>query len=749
MDQAGEISGQGKEVKKRWVRDIKSSHVGGDFLKERENHKIRGGVEISSPFGISSSGRLCPIFKHEIFKIATAIPPVFCFQVKRIQPQSERRLHKVILAPSLREERMAQEKKDIPLGDLELYPYPGMYIADVLKEHGVEMAFGVHGGHIWTMLDAMSKAGIRNITVRHEQAAVYAAEAYSKITGKPGIAFATVGPGGANTVAAIQQAHLSNSPVILLLGGHEPEHDGLFNTIQESYATDLFPGITKWVQRVVYPNQFKGFLSRAFKIAQTPPRGPVVLEFTASTLLMDTNIAKNHLGWMGAMGEHVVYLQDWRGQDTPQPLSPGSADPADIEKLVKLLYNAEKPIIIAADGAHWSGSSEELVEVAELSQVVVTNRRIGRGVVPETHPLFIKSRVVGGLLRESDLLIIVGMKVGFFDGFGGGWPKCVQISESADQIWNYIPTELAMVGSPKLIFKQMTDYIRANNLKPPASRPDFIKTVQETHQKSTDSINARAEKYKDRESIHGGYLCKVIWDTIEDLYEGRNRVMVDGYSFSGYIPHFIQARYSGQIMDASENAGVGHGVGMAIGAAFADPETIKTPVVALMGDAGMGVSGMDIETAARHKLPIVFIVWNNNGWLTGMKHSVYGPNWEGLGEQDREFGNGEFLPNIRYDKMFEVIGCHSENVEDPKDIRPALERAFRAAENGKPAVVNCKIDPACPNPNMYVPAMALSWILFPNRLTAPYSVTTYCTSPLGTTTEVSESMGTIRLILPC
>ncbi len=100
-------------------------------------------------------------------------------------------------------------KKEIPLGKREFYPYGGMRVADALREQNVKVAFGVHGGHIWAMLDAMSNAGIKLVTMRHEQSGVYAAEAYSKVTGKVGVAYATVGPGVANTVSALQQAFIS------------------------------------------------------------------------------------------------------------------------------------------------------------------------------------------------------------------------------------------------------------------------------------------------------------------------------------------------------------------------------------------------------------------------------------------------------------------------------------------------------------------------------------------------------------
>ncbi len=588
-----------------------------------------------------------------------------------------------------------EDQSQTPLGTRELYPYPAQYIADVLKEHGVEIAFGVHGGHIWQIVDAMSVAGIKIITMRHEQAGVYAAEAYSKVTGKPGIAFATVGPGTANIVSAVQQAFLSKSPLIVLLGGHEIQVDRLYTTIQEAYAPDLMSGITKWTQRVTHPSQYKQFVTRAFKEAMSYPKGPVVLEFSLDGLW--TPIPP--LARPTVFGEHAKYRPKWLEGDLDRPISPG-ADPAVVERVIDRIYKAERPLIYAGDGVHWANASAELVEFAELTQIPATGRRIARGSIPETHPLSFPSRAGKGLIKESDLLITFGMKVGFFDGYGSRWPKVIQVAESADHIWTFLDTAEAVIGSPKVVFKQMIDLIKARKLKAPAGRQEWVARAQGDTRAAAQRLSARADKYKTHKRIHHGWLSKVIAETMEEMYGGRNRVMVDGYTMSDYCPQFLRARYSGQIMDSSEQSGIGHGVGMSIGAAFADPETRKAPIIALMGDAGIGVDGMDIETALRFKLPIVYLITNNNGWLISLKYSHYGKDWQAMGSQDHGLGQ-ECLPDIRYDKMFEALGCHAEQVTEPDQIKAALQRAFKAAERGQTAVLNVMVDPSVGNSSIY------------------------------------------------
>ena len=501
-----------------------------------------------------------------------------------------------------------EEKKDIPLGELEFYPNTGSYIADVLKEHGVEIAFGVHGGHFWQVLDEIAMAGIRLITFRHEQSAIYAAEAYSKVKRRPGVAFATVGPGTGNIVSAVQQVWLSKSPVVILLAGHEPEHDRLGLAIQEAYAEDIFKGITKWVQRIVYPEQVKQFTTRAFKEAMTYPYGPVVLEISCScvTTPVPPRAGPGSGTWFGVWNflykdRQIEYVERWRrGEDMLEPMFCAGV-PEKVEKAVKLIYEAKSPVLYAGDGVHWSDASKELIEFAELAQVPVIGRRLGRGAVPETHPLALSSRAFGAIRGETDLFVSIGAKIGFFDGYGRDWSRAIQIAESPEHIWTFLKTELVIIGTPKIVLRQMIEYVKAHNLKPPPERKEWIEKIQKTKKEQYERLIARAEKYKNHKPLHHAWVMKVLWDIVEERYGGENYIIQDGYTMSCYSPPFIIARRSGQCMDASEQAGVGHSVGMSIGICFADPEfTRKKPVIALLGDAGVGLAGMDIETAQRY-----------------------------------------------------------------------------------------------------------------------------------------------------
>ncbi|MFO7965177.1 MAG: thiamine pyrophosphate-binding protein [Desulfobacterales bacterium] len=605
------------------------------------------------------------------------------------------------------------ESKEIPLGMRELQPNPSNYIAEALVEHGVDIAFGIHGGHIWQIVDEISRAGIKTITFRHEQAAAYAAEAYSKVTRRPGVCFATAGPGVGNAFSAIQQAHMSCSPVVFIAGGNAPETDYL-PIIQPCYVTDIMKNITKFCLRCTETAQVKQVIARAFKSCQSYPKGPAALEMELGMLFKPLPPA---IPPLSAYGEHAMYVPKWRGEETADPIPPGGA-PEFIERAVQALWSSEKPVIYAADGCHWSDASKALLEFAELSQIPVTTRRIARGCFPEVHPLFLDSRTGRTAIGQSDIRLLLGGKIGSFDSFGFGWPPTIQVNESPDHIWTYLNTPVAIVGDIRVVLEQMIAYIKKMNLTPPESRKEWTAHCRDVQKGGLEARKEKAETYAKHRPVHFGYLAKKAWDVCEDLYGGMNRIILDGYTLSDYMPAFIRARYSGQVMDASEYAGVGHGVGMAIGAAFGDPDARRHPILALMGDAGMGISGTDFETAVIHKLPIVYLVSENRGWLTGMKSVYYGNNWESMGEQDRAYGQ-EGVENARYDRFCDMFGGHGEYVDDPGEIGPALIRAFKAAENGSPAIVNVHMDPTVSNRQIYSATYATCWAHIPWETLAP------------------------------
>jgi len=564
---------------------------------------------------------------------------------------------------------MEEIAKKIPAGTFDLgADFPGKYISEALIEVGCEFVFGVWGGHMWPLVDAIiQNPKIKFITVRHEQAAGYAAEAYSRATGQPSVALGTVGPGTSNLTSAVQQAYGSNSPVLFICGGHEQHSDGAY-TLQECYASQLYKPITKWAYRLTTSANYKYFVKKAFREMMESPRGPCAIEMECFNLATPPSV----LG-------HNLYLED----AFKKPAALAHADPDEVAKAVEMIYSVDKPVMYVGDGMLWNNAAQSAREFIKLAQVPTLGRRGGRGTIPENDPLAFKT---AGIINDSDLTAFVGARLDFYDSWGGRWKlkRCIQVNDSLEFIHPWLPTDLPIQAEPGSFFKQAIAYIREKGLEPPAGRRAWVDHVAGVERGRLARLDERALKGKDMEPVHLAWLSKCIWDTIEKRYDGDCPYIFDAFTLSNVFGPYVKARYAGQQMDSGIQAGVGHGVGHAIGLSYAHPDKV---VFACMGDAGMGNAGMDIETAVRYKRKIVFLVSNNNGWMPGCKF-MYGKDWDYYNVPEGEPAPHEFIDKQRYDLMFEAIGCHGEYVENPNDISSALDRAFEAAEQGKPAVVN-------------------------------------------------------------
>jgi thiamine pyrophosphate-dependent acetolactate synthase large subunit-like protein len=620
----------------------------------------------------------------------------------------------------------AQKNLKVPLGQRELYPSVGKYVAEICREQGVQFAFGCPGGHIWQLTSAISRIGIKTVTFAHEQNAVYAGEAYTQVTQKPVVCYGTVGPGTANAFSAMQQAWLSNSPIIYLAGGHEVEHDGLYNTIQESYAARFFEHVTKWSTRVTYPWQVKQFLTRGFKIAQAAPKAPVAFELGIDLLFTKNDEVRQHY-FGGFFRHHHDYIENWRKENTAKPLI-SAADIDAVARAAKAIMSAKSPMLIIGDQCSWDQAGPEIEEFVNLTKMPFTTRRLGRAVVSEKHPY--AHRGFPTFEKEIDLLVSGGLKVGFFDGYASGWPETIQISNCQEQVWTYVKSLEVLMGNQKSVFKQLNDYIKANRLKVSKEREEWLKRCQEDGDRAETRRRDRAYKfgpehprYRDGRFLHFGYMSQIIREVNDELYDSKTRVVIDGFTMSDFVMPYLRFTRPASCITANDQAGVGHGVGQAIGAAFGDMERGELlPILSLLGDSGAMNAGWDIEVAARYKLPIVYMVNNNGGWMPGMKYVWCGPNWDVFGDQD-VYGNtwqgrmqmGEERPvlGIQFEKFAEAIGAYGMLCNNEATFKEDLKKAYAIAEKGQPVVMNCIMDQHLVNRAVMSPAYCVMYTHIP------------------------------------
>lgn len=537
--------------------------------------------------------------------------------------------------------------------------FGGQAMGRVLKEEGVEYIFGVHGGHNWSIISAAVEQGIKLIHMRHEQTGSYAADAYARVTRKPAICTGTAGPGMTNMLTGIAQAYWCGSPVIALLGQHSIIHDHR-GALQESYGAEVYKSLTKWSERMVEWSMLSSYLKKAFRDALRYRPGPVALEYPVDRINRQDDEEKQ-----------IAYVPFWLKRPSAAP----AGDPKLIEETALLLTGAKAPVIVAGDGVYWSRAEAELVELAEFLQIPVNTRRMGRGAFPEDHPLALGAGYRGGFLRGADLIVVIGLRLGYLEAYGqwGEKARYIQINEDPGEIETSRTTEIEIIGSPRLVLKQLIDCLKSR-MKQPKEGKEIKERIAEARKRWEQRLAAEEDKTRYAKPIHPAWLCREVLNFLDN----SATIIYDSYTATQYMTDRVKAKFGGQILEASEFGSIGQGIGMGIGAQLARP---GKQVFVLMGDGGMGVGGMDIETAQRYNLPAVYLIYNNSTWLSGMERVFYGELLRG-----NTFG---MLPNIRYDKMFEPLGCHTEHVENPEQLRPALERSFAS---GKTAVVNVFVD---------------------------------------------------------
>ncbi|MDQ2718114.1 MAG: acetolactate synthase [Chloroflexota bacterium] len=534
----------------------------------------------------------------------------------------------------------------------------GQLVARILKREGIEVVFTLSGGHIAAIYDGCMREGIRVVDTRHEQAAVHAAEGWAKCMRTPGVALLTAGPGVTDGITGVANAYLAGSPV-LVIGGAAPL--GLWDrgALQEMNQVDLLRPITKWTRTVHETARISEYVSTAFRQMLNGKPGPVFLEIPIDVLnsLADTDNAFDP-------GEPVYYRPGGRSQPTPDL----------IEKAAALLAQSERPVIMAGSAVWWCDAAEPLRLLAERIQAPVFLNGAGRGCLPSTHPLFFTS-ARRKALEGADTILAVGTRLDF--RLNHGQPPL--IPAEAKMIWFDLAGEdigvnrgaaVGLIGDVGISMRQVAE--AATRKSGDSEWVTYIRGEERKAQERDEKLMST-----DGAPIHPMRFCREIRDFIDD----DTTVVGDGGDIVSYGARVINVSRPGYWLDAGPMGTLGAGTGYAMAAQLARP---GKKVLILHGDGAFGLNGMEFESMVRQKLPIVSIIGNDGAWGQ-IKH----PQKAMIGHATA----AELSPGIRYDKMVEALGGYGELVEDPQEIRPALERAFAS---GLPACVNVLLDPDKP-----------------------------------------------------
>ena len=533
----------------------------------------------------------------------------------------------------------------------------GWLVARMLKREGVEVVFTLSGGHIAGIYDGCLREGIRVVDTRHEQAAVHAAEGWAKTTRKPGVALLTAGPGVTDGVTGVANAYLAGSP-ILVIGGAAPLGFWDRGALQEMGQIDLLRPITKWARTVHETSRLGEYVGMAFRQMLSGKPGPTFLEMPMDVL---NNFADTDT--LFDLGEPANYRAG--GRTAP--------DPDAIVQAATLLEKAKRPVIMAGTAVWWSDAAEPLRQLAERISAPVYLNGAGRGCLPPTHPLFFTSSRRKAL-EGADTILAIGTKMDF--RLNHGQPPL--IPAEAKVLWFDLAAEdigvnrgaaVGLVGDVGLSMRQVTEATKS------IANEEWLTYIRNEEKRGLERDAAALNS--DAMPMHPMRFCREIRDFIDE----DTTVVGDGGDIVSYGGKVINVAKPGYWLDAGPMGCLGTGTGFAMAAQLARP---GKKVLLLSGDGAFGLNGMEFESMARQKLPIVAIIGNDGAWGQ-IKH----PQRAMIGHATA----AELSPGIRYDKMVEALGGYGELVERPEDIRPALERAFAS---GLPACVNVLIDPEKP-----------------------------------------------------
>ena len=521
-------------------------------------------------------------------------------------------------------------------------------VARTLKEERVEHLFFLMGGPNYEIINNSEDFGIKTIDFRHEQAASMAAHGYARVTGRPGVTTAASGPGTLNLLTGQYTAFVDCAPMITL-GGAGPISDFGRDGFQEIDQVGIFEPVSKAVMRPTDPARYPEQVSAAFRTATSGRPGPVYID----------------------CNEDVLYGKVDEADAAAPPRAVGrarpSGDPDLVRQAVKLLSEASSPMIFAGGGVWWSQAYDELRQFVERTGIPFYTSPMSRGLLPDDHEMsFPAAR--SGAFRQADVVLVVGTRFNWMITFGNRiapTSKIIQIDIHGAELGHNRSIDIGIEGDAKAVLKQMIDEVGRSGFESKAESK-WIETLRQADLDRRERV-APLENSEQR-PIHPLRLCKELRDVMD-----RDAILaVDGNEILHYGRQSVPTYFPGHRLNSGPSGCMGVGLPYAIGAKIAKPEK---QVVALHGDGSLGMNIQDFDTAVRHNLPIVIVVSNNEGWTARV---------EGIRKPGRELGF------TRFDKVAEALGGYGELVEDPNDIRPALERAFDA---GVPAIVNVRTDP--------------------------------------------------------
>lgn len=546
----------------------------------------------------------------------------------------------------------------------------GEAVVKMLTEHGVEIAFGMGGFQPLPYYDALARQDhIRHVLIRDEKHGAFAADAWARVRNRPAVADATLGPGATNLISGAAESFGASVPLLLLTGEVNSLIAGRAAT-QESDQIGMLEPSVKASIKIDRIERIPELMRRAVTISTAGRPGPVHVDVPEEIM----------------HGTHEYEERDLRSD--PDTMTVGGRrtrpDPGAVERAAAGIRDAQRPLIIAGGGIHLSRAYDELRRLAEAQSIPVAYTISGKGSLPDDHPLTVGlvgrySRYANELLTASDLLIVVGCKLG--EIATARWTTVppdlpiVHLDVDPTEIGKVYATNVGLVGDAALgladLDTALTDDAPAADLR--QERQATIDAARRAWQQQ-----AAPDYASDERPLH---MARVLAELRRAAPAGTI-VVADGGFAAHWSALLFDVNETGRTYIANRgHAAIGYGLPGAIGASLAAPDV---PVVALCGDNGFAMAVAELETARRVGARVICVVVDNAtlGYVKALQHGLY----------DDRFISVDFL-DVDYAEVARGFGCRGERVDDPAALGAALSRAF---QHDGPSVLDVLIttDPA-------------------------------------------------------
>ncbi|HEV7369049.1 thiamine pyrophosphate-binding protein [Arenibaculum sp.] len=540
----------------------------------------------------------------------------------------------------------------------------GQALARMLQAHDCGPIFGMGGFQLLPFYEAARALGLRHHLINDERCGTFAADAYARVSGRPGVVDATLGPGATNLVTGMVESLNAGVPLVVLAGDTHRDHSWK-NMTQECRQTEILRPAAKELIRIETPKRIPELVRRAFAVATSGRPGPVVLDIPEDV----------------AHAEVAFAPSDFRVDPatTRYPARRARPDRTDVARAAALIAHAKRPLLLVGGGIHLSGAYESVLAFAEALSVPVAHTMSGKGAIPCTHPLSAGlfgrySRIANDLVATSDCLLVVGCKLGEiatkrFQLLPAGVPL-IHLELVAEEIGRTAEPDVALWGDARAGLDDLLAELSDSAQRLAAERRGYAAEVVERMAKWR--VEAEPRLTSGERPINMGRLI----GELNGLMPAESILVADG----GFAAHWggllydTKAAGRGFVADRGF-ASIGYGLPGSLGCQLAAPERA---VVGITGDGGLNMMIGELETARRIGTPFTLVVVNNaaSGYVKALQHAMYGP------------GNYQSsdLVEMDYAAIARSMGCHGIRVEDPDRLGAALGEAL--AERTLPSIVD-------------------------------------------------------------